>query len=852
MIGRRIISGLVAICTAFLCCSGIAFAKSEEIKLDDCDFEVKVAQGIGAITEYEADKKVTVAEFKKAVDALCNNTDVSGLYFSGQTDAEQEISCMKAASVMCDILGYGVFLGRKSYSEGAVKDMYMAAIKYGLLKGVSEKQEETLTMHGMVSMIYNVLDSKVIDTSYYSTGGWSADMSDEKYISAVLNMEIKKGVVRSTKFSSIVGDEGTGDNTINLDGENYKCDIENAEEYIGVGVKALIKYEDGEKRILTLFDNSKTVAIDADDINDSETNKSKVSYYNEKDRNITLTLSGAVDVLYNFKLFKNWDAEDLRVKQGRLVCIDNDNDGRYDVVKIEEYKSMRVFSVSEKTEKIGGTDGEVLSIKNLIENEYPVYENGKAIALADIASGSVATYYSDKNGEVVRIYISAEVSAGTVRSFNKARNKVKFEEKEYSYTDEIKEKIEKTALGTSIMVYLNFYGEIAYFETAKDSFLYGYMVNFDEGNGIENPRVKIFTQSNEFKIYEAAGRIDFNGEKLNSASAFKYNLNTGLWDEAGKINQVIKYKVNSSDKLTAIRTTTDTDDGTTERMVKEKDGVYRYFSSSQTLSSDTRLSVSKTKVFLIPTDLSAERKFKFGVCNILDSDECTYQIYDIDEDRYADVVVARIDPYGLRSVSDMYGTVYMVDEVGSFISDRDEVSAMATAYVLGETKPTKVELKFNRNDIPISDIGLTITSGELRQGDVIMIAGDSTFSNEIGNIRMFYRAGETAPYEDIKGSWNGVFVSKDMFYGSSQCYTAGKVIKTIKDGVIINNKAEDTEDYDAWGRVINVSELTPVYVLDKNDGKIVQATATEFTPGDKVFSLLSGGVAKAFIIYRNF
>ena len=117
---------------------------------------------------------------------------------------------------------------------------------------------------------------------------------------------------------------------------------------------------------------------------------------------------------------------------------------------------------------------------------------------------------------------------------------------------------------------------------------------------------------------------------------------------------------------------------------------------------------------------------------------------------------------------------------------------------------------------------------------------------------MFYRAGETAPYEDIKGSWNGVFVSKDMFYGSSQCYTAGKVIKTIKDGVIINNKAEDTEDYDAWGRVINVSELTPVYVLDKNDGKIVQATATEFTPGDKVFSLLSGGVAKAFIIYRNF
>ena len=133
MIGRRIISGLVAICTAFICCSATAFAKSEEIKLDGCDFEVKVAQGIGAIAEYEADKKVTVAEFKKAVDALCNNTDASGLYFSAQTGAEQEISCMKAASVMCDILGYGVFLGRKSYSEGAVGDMYMAAIKYGLL-----------------------------------------------------------------------------------------------------------------------------------------------------------------------------------------------------------------------------------------------------------------------------------------------------------------------------------------------------------------------------------------------------------------------------------------------------------------------------------------------------------------------------------------------------------------------------------------------------------------------------------------------------------------------------------------------------------------------------------------------
>ena len=818
---------------------------------DEYGFEVKIAEGLGVIDDYNADEKVTVGQFRKAIDALSPGEELSDFYIKNAKGDSNEIRCVDAAAIMCDILGYGIFSGVGITDNTRVAEMFSTAQNRGILKGVKEGAYESLTMQGMANMLYNVLSSKALNTSYTGNGGYNASISDRKFAEDALNMQFVDGAVQQTKFSSIVSPGGTSDNTMVINGVSYKCDINGSEEYIGMSVKALVCNEKGNRRVLALFDNGKTKQVMADDIDYDGTTANEISYFDAKGGRKTLRLDSNADVLYNCTLQMSKSAEDFKIKQGRLVLIDNDNDGKYDVVRIEEYKTMKVFSVSMFTKKISDAYGNVANIEKLIDEEYPVYEKGIEILPQNIPLGSIAAYLTDKNGYVTRIYVSSDIAAGTVRNIKANKDTITLDDTVYSYTDEIKSEIEKVGLGCIVNVYLDVYGEIAYFDVSKDAYLYGYMTAFETSRGLNAPRMKVFTQSNEFKIFSAADTIDIDGNRISSAEAFEYSADNPFWDEAGKINQIIKYKLNSKGLVTAVRTASNYDTGNHERMLKEKDGVYTYYADPNTICADTRLN-ALTKVFLIPTDFSYDNKFKCGTYDILKNDnDYTCQVYDIDENRYADLIVARIDPYGKSSVDDLYGNVYMVDEIGTFINDHGDEAPLVVAQQLAQSEPKEVEIKFNTPNISATIADVSVTSGTLKQGDIIMVKEDGTHSGEMGNLKIWYRPGEVGPYEDVKRIWYSE-KSINTFISDGYAYCAGKIIEIVKDGVIINNQPLDTEDYSKWNRIITISGTTPVHILDKNRGEIVRGSVADLESGDTVFSLIQSGKPLEFVIYRNF
>ena len=75
----------------------------------------------------------------------------------------------------------------------------------------------------------------------------------------------------------------------------------------------------------------------------------------------------------------------------------------------------------------------------------------------------------------------------------------------------------------------NHYGEVAQFDISYDGYLYGYLISFDESEALSTPWLKIFTQTNEFKIYNTTNNIILNGVRMKAKDAFAYNLTTGLW-----------------------------------------------------------------------------------------------------------------------------------------------------------------------------------------------------------------------------------------------------------------------------------------------------------------------------------
>lgn len=842
---KKIVLWISALVTLLLCSINVAFAETGEYITETSEFNVKVAIGLGAIDEYDAEKKITVADFRRAIDAVTPGDGLSSLYIENNKADNSEISCKNAAAVIIDLLGYGVFSEKKSTEKLSVDEMFKLAQKYNILDGVEQKPQETLTMKNMVAMLCNMLESRAVDVSY--TGAkMSVKLSPNDYLEEVMDMEYINGIVQSVKYSSIKEDTGTEYNRIVIDGIAYECDIDNFDEYIGMKVKALVHHTDDEDRVLVLFDKGKAIEISAEDIDECTYTGIKYTYGKTTK---TVSLSSGADVLYNFSLLKDWTADDLNITQGRLMLIDNNNDGKYDVVKIEEYKSMYVFASSVDSEKISSSEGQSISISKLIEKNYPIFDKGKVITPENIPRNSVATYYLDKSGEVVRIYFNNDIAAGTIGSFDLDENTVTLEGNVYSYTDEIADEITKLSLGTSITVNINIYGEIAYFQVAKDSYLYGYMTNFsDEGGMI---CVKIFTQANEFTVYEVASKLNLNGSSMSAEKAFEYNLNTGLWDEAGKISQIVKYKVNKDGKITSFRTATNYDVGQPERLLKEKDGVYTYHSGMKTITGDTRCN-ELTKVFLIPKDLKATTKYKYGGPEILKGEDITCQIYDIDEDRYAGVIVARIDPYGTTTIDDIGGSVYMVESTYQCISARDEITVGIKAHRLGEKEPTIVDMVFNRPDIARAHSGETITPETLQRGDIILVSGDGTSSAEMGNFSVWYRPGLTQPHESTKQFWSSA-ATVDEFFADARIYAAGEVISIVKNGIIVNNKPKDTANYEAWNRIVTLTDTTPIYIVDKNDKYTERASFGDLREGDEIYQLYSSGPVPAeFIVYRNF
>lgn len=814
------------------------------------DFEMTlaadIAVGMGALSDYVPTKEMTVGELANAVNVLAPSPFVAQKYFSSQAYSAPA-KRITAIAVMMDILGYSVFFEDGSIDEGDDAEIQSIAGKYDISNGVVGDVQGTITMEETAELILNTMEAKTLTTIFGNDGKVEAFVSQDIYMERVLGMYLLDGIVQSTSYSSIKQVDGTKANKIVISGEAYNCEMGEYEDYIGMRVTALIGSK--EQNVIALHNTSeKYMEIAAKDLNPGGIQKRVISYWDKNDKKRTISLSPVVDVLYNYSLFKDYTAEDLKIKQGRLVLIDNNDDGAIDVVKIEEYRSMMIFSASMASETITDSYGNHISISDLIKFGYPVFENGNVILPNNIPLNSIATCFINKNNQAVRIYIDSKTAAGTINKFDEEENIVTLEGKDMVYAEEIKEKLEKVELGTLVMVYLNHFGEIAHFEITGENYLYGYMITFYEGDAVSNPQIKMFTQMDTVTVYDTKDKIKLNGTSVDAKEAFAYNLTTGLWDEAGKLSQLVKYKANANGEITTLNTTTNIDPGDGSRLVKFKDDTLRYFKTPNMIGDDVRVNVY-TKVFRIPTDLSFENKFDYGAPDILVGTELfSTQVYDVDEDYYAGAVVVRIDPYGADAsqVDEISGATYIVLKTGTFIADNGDESVIIEARALGSTANAPIEFKFSHKDVAHDSIKVS----QLKPGDIFQAQSDYTNKKEYSQLRVRYQHGLTEPYESAKGDWNQVYVDAKHFYGSGNTFAAGTIKKIIKNGFVINHKPTYTENRDDYDRLATTNGLTAVSIVENGGADIYPAALSDLQKDDNVFVLYEAAVPSEIVIYR--
>lgn len=824
-----------------------ASAKSGEITLDDNIIQVVFSKGLGIISDYDAEAEITAGDVANAVNRLSDSDSMAdGFYASYEYDKKVKIS--EIIKIFVNLAGYEKYAALK-YGAASDGGTVMMASELGLLKGIPSDKEKNATMRDLAYLSYNLLETKVLKTRYNADGTSSFEVSDTKYLNRVLSAYALEGIVEAVSNTSLEPGKETRSNSLIISGSEYFCEKCEYEEYIGRSVKALIKEENGMLYVKAMFDKSEVLGIDAEDIIENSTDKFRITYYNANDKKVGANISKRADVIYNYSVMPDYSADDLKISQGRIVLIDNDYDGTYDVVKIEEYKTMWLFSSSVDSEKIVDNYGRSESIKELIENEYPIYDaKGNVVIPDNMPYDMVATYYLNKGGEVVCIYFTNEKGGGRISEFKTEENKIKIDGKEIGYSAQLKSEIESLDAGTSIIYYLDRYGKIAYYELAQEPYLYGYLVSFSEGKGLSNPKVKIFTEDNDFKVFDTADTIVFNGKKISVNEAFKYSLDGGLWDEVGKKNQIVKYKANAKNVLSELLTATDTKIEGSDRPFKEKDSVLTYYSRPRTISADTRLN-NLTKVFLVPRDLTFEKRFEYGTFTLLSNDQdYTCQVFDIDENRYAKLVLARIENYEKPSVDQINGSMYIIDDNGEFKNDEGENSIFITAY---DKNGELCELFFNNANISATNEGVTKSVSELKRGDVISIG--KTEAQEVGDFCLWYANGKTQPYENAKRVWYSE-TSQTTFISDGNTYTYGRVEKLLKNGFLANNRplnnGDTPEERSSYNRIITTEGKTPVFICDNNSNKLKTASVSDICEGDNIFMQLSDALPILIVIYR--
>ena len=308
--------------------------------------------------------------------------------------------------------------------------------------------------------------------------------------------------------------------------------------------------------------------INAADIADTERNR--LSFYNEKGNKKTVNFADGVDVIYNDRALFNYTAGDLKPQNGFAELIDNNGDGLYEVIKIYEYTNYYILSLDNKNQTI--TDGLHMSTIDLSDDDKLCVDikrwqkQSNELYLQDfdqITAKSIVSVMKSRDGQCVTVIYSGEKVSGTVSAVKEKDDKLFVTVNETEYTVSSDYRTQMTAgnkkavnieAGMAATVYLDFNNEIAFVSTDLTEWQYGFMSNaILEGGFSKQLKLRVFNDEGEWVDLSSEKTLTYNKVDYKDAA----NVYTLLKQSGGVKPQAIKYKLRPDGSIAELETASD-------------------------------------------------------------------------------------------------------------------------------------------------------------------------------------------------------------------------------------------------------------------------------------------------------
>lgn len=709
-----------------------------------------------------------------------------------------------------------------------------------IFKGISKNRDEGAILDDIYAMLYNTLSAGMAEKEY-KNGRFSYNSSDEKTVLSEYydSKKMRGKVTANSKTGISEASKAVGENQIEIDGKAYGLKYRNCSDYLGYTVEFYLNSEDEEVVYAVPYKNNTVTEIDADDLIDAD--NTQISYSTDGSNKKLLKAEQNFDVIYNKKAYSGYGSiKDILPEEGSVTVIDNDGNGRFDVLLITSYDYYMVNDVYSQDKKVYTTDAAIVLDLNDDKADVEIRSaNGNLANFAAIKKNSVLTVAKSKNTDgdlYIAVIISDEKVTGAVKGKN--TDKVTIEKKEYPATKDFLNNISVGDMGT---FYLTHNGKAAFYKAEGENSWNVGMVYKKYRDEVNDNRLCliIYTPQNEFIQYSAAKKVKISKTTQLANGASGWNSVYSALDGG----DVIRYSLNGEGMISKIEKADEGSVNAGERTYTNEQGLRVLGEASASFYYrngifDGKVVTDKDTLFFVTPkqdNWGDKDLFYTSASSILQSNVYEYSYpykayaYGNGDVSYANVVVVSDAEVSTSNIN-TEATLYVIDSISSVVRDGDEIYNQLILYGNGEKS-----VYYCTDEV--------LNQYVLQKHDIIQFEADS--EKRIRAVKKIVNAdsGSSASAVLIPGTKNsnGTNPSKDVLYSGLICYGT---VRKKSDKYIEYTYADDTRYIGLMARC-KYTKIT-----DESKHSVSTAVFDDVSAGDNFVAVISSGEVRDMIIIK--
>lgn len=480
---------------------------------------------------------------------LISNVDL--FYPSSPVTYEQAVKIAVSAA------GYG----KKAELMGGYPAGYIkAANEAGIGENIKLSNGSALTHAQARELIFEACIADILEETSFGASSDYTVTEGKNILSVYHSIHMAEGVVSANEYTGIRSISGaSSEGFITVDDINYR--LNGFEDFIGRKVRIFYKNNQA-KDIVYIYVCDNTVfnytSKDALSLSGNALN----AYSSDITSEIKHKMEDDYTLLYNGKCFNTPNPESyINPSSGSISLIDNDGNGRIDVIELTEVEYGVIGSVNEFDEKLYDKYKRN-GIFDLSGIKYSLREDdGTPIDISDLKEDDAVGYVISKDGKKCEIIRYNKKKGGSLDAIT-SQGKIVISGEEYTlssyYTLTIKE-LSKVKLGSEVILNIGENDSVIYIKEFVSDIQYGFLVAAGSFGGGLNDEVKLMVYGTDAVMHEYSLAENVKTDTPYSAEDTLIGLDKLEADSA--LMRVIKYSTNSKGEINKLYSARENTDG---------------------------------------------------------------------------------------------------------------------------------------------------------------------------------------------------------------------------------------------------------------------------------------------------